>query len=498
MKVLSSLLFILMFLNVNATSYCGMHLIDEEALQVYDYREQLKLNQSSARMNDDGQLITIPVKVHIFGTSAGEQRYNIESLLVQLDELNESYLPTGFYFYLVPDINIVDNDMFIGDGDKDVARKLLGNMISRHYHYGAVNIYYTSNTGLCGMAPFPFMSDEYGGRTGVLMDINCSKPGEMTLPHEFGHHFDLLHTFQGSDSENSLYSEYVTRIDSLKNCTYAGDGFCDTPADILDYSCPYTGDAKDLRGQYYVPDVSLIMSYHADRCQNKFSEQQIQHMREVVFNDTARTVYLKNQIADFSGVEATSLLLPTNNEEVEHSTPTVFKWDEVDGADAYLLSIVTGSGSRENPIYQSVIIGQTSHEYNFSNRYKGRTIGWKVTAFKWTQPNAIVSEKKYVKVVDPIPTSIYNRESYTFNPYPNPVNPGGSVQINLFDGERTNISQPIHVQLTALNGQLVFDQLLDFSNNQASFGLDDRIQSGIYFMSFELGDKNYRAKIIVQ
>lgn len=488
----------LLLYNIDAAESCGMHLSDQEALEIFKYRTELQLSKVASKSNSSDQLITIPVKAHIIGTNEGAERYNIESLLTQLKELNETFLPIGFYFHLIPNINVVDNDAYIGDGVKENSEQLLGNLISRFYYYGAINIYYTSNTGLCGMAPFPSWSDRYGGKTGVLMDVSCSKPGGMTLAHELGHHFDLLHTFQGYDSKNSLYSEYVTRIDSLKNCQYAGDGFCDTPADIQDASCPYTGDAKDLRGQYYVPDVSLIMSYHADRCQNKFSEQQIQHMREVVQNDTSRTVYLENQLSDFSGVDATNLSLPLNNAEAEYDTPTQFEWESVEGADAYVFSIVTGSGTRERPIYQTVVINDNSHEYSFPVEYRGRTIRWKVTAFKWTQPDALVSQSRLIKVVNKVPTGIAVRDYFSFSTYPNPVQAGGSINVSLADVGKLNSQQNVSIQLIALNGQLVQEQQLQLSSNQLSFSLNDQVQAGIYFMSFQLGDKSFRTKIIVQ
>ncbi|MBK9355609.1 MAG: hypothetical protein IPN09_17070 [Bacteroidetes bacterium] len=62
---------------------------------------------------------------------------------------------------------------------------------------------------------------------GVLINSDCLEEGRKDDYHEIGHLFDLLHTFETANG-----SGLVTRNIGQRNCDVAGDGFCDTPADI--------------------------------------------------------------------------------------------------------------------------------------------------------------------------------------------------------------------------------------------------------------------------
>ena len=77
----------------------------------------------------------------------------------------------------------------------------------------------------------------------------------------------------------------VERVDGV-NCDIAGDGFCDTPADYLNYrwNCNNQGLSNvtqtDPLGEKLKSDGSLIMSYSSDVCSYRFSEEQIAAMQE--------------------------------------------------------------------------------------------------------------------------------------------------------------------------------------------------------------------------
>ena len=89
-----------------------------------------------------------------------------------------------------------------------------------------------------------------------------------TLIHEFGHHFNLIHT-HGTSNDPGSTDELVNG----SNCVSAGDRLCATPADPLlnssnvsSVNCLYTGSATDTLGQVYEPDTSNIMSYSPNIC----------------------------------------------------------------------------------------------------------------------------------------------------------------------------------------------------------------------------------------
>ena len=113
------------------------------------------------------------------------------------------------------------------------------------------------------------------------MDNQCTNnPVSTTLIHEFGHHFNLMHT-HGDSNEPESTDELVNG----SNCSTAGDRVCDTPADPLingsnvsSVNCMYTGNATDAMGLFYDPDTSNIMSYSPNTCTDSISIEQYARM----------------------------------------------------------------------------------------------------------------------------------------------------------------------------------------------------------------------------
>jgi hypothetical protein len=501
MRYFTLIFFLFYSANLYAVEKCGILPTSEEVQKIFEYRQQFIKDFPDAKFaGANNELITIPVKVFLIADDNGKNRYDIQILLAQFCELNELYQQIGFYFYLLPDVEFINDSRFIKtDGTtfyNDLDR-YFGNVMYNYYQYGAMNVYYTLGTGICGMGPFPSWASRYEGRTGLLMEGStgskgCAGVGSNTLAHEIGHHFDLLHPFQGWDSKDSRYSEYVTRAVGLRNCETAGDGFCDTFADVLDFSCPYTGTFKDLRGDFYNPDVSLVMSYHADRCQTKFSDEQIAHMRQVIVSDTGRIVYTHDQISDFSKVSTTNIISPVNLAEVPFNLNTLFEWEAVPNADAYFVSFTTGSGG---VIHQAIVKNANSYNTQFSIGDIGRTLNWKVTPVRFNQPCSTPSVVGRFKVVS-ASTGINNKEAFQFAVYPNPLIGERNVTIQL--QRDLNTKQHITLKLISLNGQVVQETIVPSISSQFNFKLEDQISSGVYFISFQTENGNYQSKLIIQ
>ena len=125
-----------------------------------------------------------------------------------------------------------------------------------------INMYFvtdfTSDIGACGLADLNGIANATS--SGIIIRKDCVNSG--TFAHEFGHFFSLEHTFAGSG---------VELVDG-SNCTTAGDGICDTPADpyvageplenYIDGDCNFINVQTDANGDYYTPDVGNIMSYY--------------------------------------------------------------------------------------------------------------------------------------------------------------------------------------------------------------------------------------------
>lgn len=216
----------------------------------------------------------IPMQVHIIRRSNGTGGLTVTELNTAMTTLNLRYEAACMAFYVCGDINYIDDDQYYNFDDSDEGALTSANNVA-----DAINIYYANSvssgsSNYCGYAYYP------GGQDVIMMDNSCALNGS-TLPHEVGHFFNLPHTHNGG-------GELVNG----SNCTTAGDGFCDTPADpnvsgLVNSSCVYTGTATDANGDLYVPDPSNIMSYSRKPCRTFFSNEQL---AEITYN----SLYARN------------------------------------------------------------------------------------------------------------------------------------------------------------------------------------------------------------
>lgn len=212
----------------------------------------------------DCDIQSVPIKAHIIRTSNGEGGLSETDLYAAVDALNESYKPANLQFFVCGDINYIDDDEFV-----EYEKVQEHDLASPNDEAGKVNLYFLPEIpGLCGYAYFP------GSNQRVFMANSCVNNGS-TLPHEMGHFFGLPHTHNDSNKEF---------VDG-SNCSTAGDGFCDTPADpnlsgLVDFNCAYTGTEVDPKGEEYDPNTMNYMSYSRKSCRTEFSAEQIATIRD--------------------------------------------------------------------------------------------------------------------------------------------------------------------------------------------------------------------------
>lgn len=122
-------------------------------------------------------------------------------------------------------------------------------------------------------------------QTGNHVWILKSQTMGTVIPHEMGHFFGLVHTFEDNNGRELVDGS---------NCTTAGDGICDTPADpfvfgddpskYVNDACEfYATDLLDANGDFYNPDTKNIMSYYPCAC--RFSKGQYLKMVETYLSN---------------------------------------------------------------------------------------------------------------------------------------------------------------------------------------------------------------------
>ena len=223
-------------------------------------------------------ITNVPAKIHIVTDANGVTQITEDEIMDEIDEAN-SFLANSFLEITVcEDVNyIANNQLYFFDIDDQ-------GLLYANNQPDIMNIYFVEsiafgNGNACGYTYLPGNSDQYYDV--IVMDNQCTNnPVSTTLIHEFGHHFNLIHT-HGDSNEPESTDELVNG----SNCSTAGDRVCDTPADPLingsnvsSVNCMYTGAATDAMGQFYDPDTSNIMSYSPNTCTDSISIEQYARM----------------------------------------------------------------------------------------------------------------------------------------------------------------------------------------------------------------------------
>ena len=246
-------------------------------------------------------LTYVPIRPHILRATNGTGGFTVASLNSVLASVNSYYLynGSGIQFYIAGDTpDYIDNDAlflnFPAFNETGVAGRDAAN---------AMNMFFVNQfdqPGLGGYAYFPDNSLQ-STRSFILTGSGESNTdlGNRLMPHELGHNFNLYHTFQGSTSGNPAEVELVTRGTGA-NCTTAGDGLCDTPADPYNRSgsgtttvnnCPvYNGTATDPNGDVYTPSITNIMSYYFP-CTHDFTPGQYDRIQSGLALRQTHTAY---------------------------------------------------------------------------------------------------------------------------------------------------------------------------------------------------------------
>ena len=278
---ISALLFSISSISQNIDNFCGtevpenyFNLLDDNKDLIEKYEREyyeLKKNRTSTAITN------VPVKIHIVTQASGATNITESNITAEIQEAN-SYLINSFLEMTVcDDVNyIADNNLY----EFDTADQ--GQLYSYHQP-NILNIYFVESitsggNGICGYTYLPGNNSQYYDV--IVMDNQCTTNASGdTLLHEFGHHWNLIHTH--GTTNGTLTDELVNG----SNCSTAGDRICDTPADpqlngsnVSNVSCVYTGSDTDAQGQPFDPDTSNIMSYSPQSCTNTLSDGQFARM----------------------------------------------------------------------------------------------------------------------------------------------------------------------------------------------------------------------------
>ena len=275
---------------------CGTpELTKEQRNLTIELRNQYNRGLKSARTDTVKGVVYIPVRPHIVRKNDKSGGLPLFDLNNSLAICNKFFINAGkgIQFYIAgTEPNYVDDSTLydFNSGKQDASGKTMEERItSKNAVKDAVNVYFVGKLladgkDLAGYAYFP--TREASSNTIVM--LNGQTNDNSTFAHEFGHHYNLNHTFQ-SNNDTIPERELVTRLgmESGKrkpgNCDTKGDLLCDTPSDPFNRkpkvnNCVYADTTlKDANGDIFEPIMGNIMSYF--ECNNdSFTPEQYELM----------------------------------------------------------------------------------------------------------------------------------------------------------------------------------------------------------------------------
>lgn len=319
-----------MWRSIKEGDWCGTRQLPEEALE-FLRNKPTTLHQ---RYNPQ-DTYWIPIALRILCRSDSSGCDPLEETLNSLCVSQTLHFqPAEIQFLLYPEdiLWIYDNNAFAGNA---------WDVISNTSEPQRLNLYIMADYNYCGVSG---VCGCFGccGFGEVTVAAGCNGADVSTLSHEIGHWLYLPHTFSQIDC-----IECVDR----NNCYTCGDKFCDTEADYLDYRwfCPYNGNDQEpstcpLPIDVITPDETLLMSYAADFCVNRFSQEQQNYMRNVIASSPQRQWIVNVPGPTSPDLASTSVSGETVvvSEAVSPDQVYIY-WNSVPGATYYLVAVWDGT-----------------------------------------------------------------------------------------------------------------------------------------------------------
>lgn len=301
---------------------------------------QAHRDELSSTRDLDTNWLYVPVTVQIVGKDNGTGYFQANSAIRAICDMNDRYQEAHIRFYLKPGdpFRYLNNSAWY-EHDWDGGAEL----IQTNRIPGRLNAFVVSDpAGNCG----------YSWQDAIVLGKGCSGAGNTTWSHEAGHHLSLPHPFFGWEGFDWNYNEpapeetnghEVEKVDG-SNCDFAGDGFCDTPPDYLNYrwNCNdeklSTTQQTDPNGAVFHSDASIIMGYALDACASRFSTEQIAAMRANLQDEHSQYLQITEPLTEIPDDAVVTLSSPVDTQLVQYNNINL-SWNPMPGATLYTVEI---------------------------------------------------------------------------------------------------------------------------------------------------------------
>jgi hypothetical protein len=399
---------------------------------------RLHKDELSVGRDADTAWLYVPVTIHLVGTNNGDGYHPIHQVMRIICDMNQQFEPARIKYYLHPtDPFLYHNNSTWNIHDWDGGAE----MIQSTMIPDRLNCYLVADpAGNCG----------YSWMDAIVMARGCSGAGNSTWSHEAGHHFSLPHTFLGWEGEDWNYAQPAPlnlgwrdteKVDG-SNCQDAGDGFCDTPPDYLNYRWQCDQDKRSIVMQHdpdgvpFQSEAKYFMSYSFDACASVFSEEQIAAMRANI--QTEHAIYLQTTewgplVPDDVAVQIVS---PVDSAIVQYNNFTL-TWLPVPNASIYHIQIAVLGNFQ--PIILNTTTDATSMVVQRNNFPKNSTLYWRVSPYNaWDPCVSSYSQTGIFKTRNlSSVSSVSDVAEMTIAP--NPALTGTAAQLTIVSNEATDL-----------------------------------------------------------
>ncbi|HEX5111575.1 MAG TPA: hypothetical protein VFV79_01930 [Saprospiraceae bacterium] len=484
-----SLLFFALFLvQLASAQWCGT---PQDAIIPY-----LDANLANLVASQRGATKYIPVTFHLVADANGNGRVEEENVLKQVLNFNNHYADQDFIFY-IDHFNYFNNDAVYNMPFSTLARTQM--RIKRDNN--SINIYICKSAD-DGSGPGTTLA-YYDPQEDWIVTAKGEVNGvSKTLNHEVGHFFSLAHTHLGWDCHPYTLAEYnnpVTLTSTLpceeggtagsvlielhdrSNCATAGDKICDTPEDynlglIYDPGCDPNQDIRDKNNQLITPDVTNFMSYYSGCDTNIFSATQKQLINTDYF--TPRRLYIRTGVVPKTTpvTEPVNYISPINGNESNGIEDIVLDWDDVPGANRYLIIYDRFQTFTFNPTK----VFSNNSTYTIPGPLGlGQTIYWKVWPFNESRTGAMYSATQNFKVGEGTGINeIRDIQDYMLNP--NPVANQQPVTLEM----AVNQSFAADLKIIGASNRVLYQEKVNIPSGQSSLPIKtEGLSAGVYFVT---------------
>ncbi len=450
------------------------------------WMQQYQQHRSTAVQSRDVDtaMLYVPVTFQITGKDSGSGYFLLERAIQRLCEMNDQYKDAYIHFYLMPGdpVRYLNNSAWHNHPTFSGGAELIDN----NRIPGRLNAFIVANpAGNCG----------YAWKDAIVLGSNCSASGNSTWAHEAGHHLSLPHPFLGwegitwnyaAPAPETVGNEVVERTDS-SNCNYAGDGFCDTPPDYLNYRWSCNGDKKsfviqtDPDSSTFQSDATLIMGYSLDECAARFTPEQIVAMRANLRDEHLVYTQQATQPGVLIDDAATVQLNSPIDSQLVHFQNFDVSWEPLPNASFY--TVVISFQPDMSPVIFTQTLYNTTHLTVNGGIPNNRLMYWQVRAYsEWDLCNPNTN----------LPVGVFKTKNLTATNEleqilvaelsPNPVNEGTPARFNIVTDEKMDAV----LRVTDARGRICQSQQVRIAAGDNFLEIPtDGLSAGMYFVALQ-------------